>query len=300
MPVANGSREKGRVAKRPVGESSFAAPGNGDGAKVAETRFDRGVPIRAISRGLAVIQAVNRIGPISMMEISRAAEVPYPTACRIVQTLIHQGMIEREPSRKRYRATALVQTLSTGYQAEDALVGVARDHLVKLTELVNWPISLATRVGTSMMVRDSTHGQTSLTFTNYYAGYTLPISECASGKAYIAHCDQAELDAIVEGWRMTESDTSRVGLVMVGDNALLEDIRSRGFAVHNRNTYTADSGKTSSIAVPIFRGAGGEVVGTLTLIYFASSMTNVEVAQRYLTDLQETSANIGRELAALA
>ncbi|MEP2734795.1 MAG: IclR family transcriptional regulator C-terminal domain-containing protein [Erythrobacter sp.] len=264
---------------------------------MAESKLDRGVPIRAISRGLSVIQAVNRIGPISMMEISRAAEVPYPTACRIVQTLIHEGMIEREPSRKRYRATALVQTLSTGYQAEDALVTVARDHLVKLTEHVNWPISLATRVGTSMMVRDSTHGQTSLTFTNYYAGYTLPISECASGKAYIAHCDDTELEAIVEGWRMTENDTSRVGLVLVGDNAVLEDIRAKGFAVHNRNTYTADAGKTSSIAVPIFRNGNGDVVGTLTLIYFASTMTNVEVAARYLADLRETATLIGRDLA---
>ncbi len=280
-----------------VHADSFERADNASGAIMAETRVDRGVPIRAISRGLSVIQAVNRAGPISMMEISRAAEVPYPTACRIVQTLIHEGMIEREPSRKRYRATALVQTLSTGYQAEDALVSVARDHLVKLTEHANWPISLATRVGTSMMVRDSTHGQTSLTFTNYYAGYTLPISECASGKAYIAHCDDAEREAIVEGWHMTESETSRVGLVMVGDNAVLEDIRAKGYAVHNRNTYTADAGKTSSIAVPIFRDGDGAIAGTLTLIYFASAMSTAEVADRYLSDLRETAQIIGRDLA---
>ncbi len=264
---------------------------------MADPKFDRGVPIRAISRGLAVIQAVNRIGPISMMEISRAAEVPYPTACRIVQTLIHEGMIEREPSRKRYRATALVQTLSTGYQAEDALVSVARDHLVELTEHLNWPISLATRVGTSMMVRDSTHGLTSLTFTNYYAGYTLPIAECASGKAYIAHCSDAERDAIAEGWRMTENDTSRVGLVMIGDDAVIKDIRSKGYAVHNRNTYTADAGKTSSIAVPIMSQSGGEIVGTISLIYFATAMTSADVAEKYLAELQVTARNIAKDLA---
>ncbi|MEP0391826.1 MAG: IclR family transcriptional regulator C-terminal domain-containing protein [Erythrobacter sp.] len=263
---------------------------------MAEANFDRGVPIRAISRGLSVLKTVNRIGPISMMEISRASEVPYPTACRIVQTLIHEGMIEREPARKRYRVTGLVQTLSTGYQAEDALVNIARDHLVELTEQVNWPISLATRVGTSMMVRDSTHGLTSLTFTNYYPGYTLPISECASGKAYIAHCGEAEREAIIEGWRVTDNDTSRVGLVMVGDNAVLNDIRAKGHAVHNRNTYTVDAGKTSSIAVPILRKGQGEVAGTLTLIYFASAMDNTEAARKYLNCLQEKARDIAREL----
>ena len=50
--------------------------------------MERGVPIRAISRGLAVLASINRDGPISMMGISRAAQVPYPTACRIVQTLL--------------------------------------------------------------------------------------------------------------------------------------------------------------------------------------------------------------------
>lgn len=77
--------------------------------------MEKGVPIRAISRGLAVLQAVNRHGGLTMMEIAQLSEVPYPTACRIVQTLLHEGMLEREPGRKRYRATASVLTLSSGF-----------------------------------------------------------------------------------------------------------------------------------------------------------------------------------------
>jgi IclR family mhp operon transcriptional activator len=250
----------------------------GQSAMVKQT-FDRGVPIRAISRGIAVIQATNRIGPISMMEISRAANIPYPTACRIVQTLIHEGFIEREPARKRYRVTGLVQTLSTGFQAEDELVTVARDHIVALTHKLNWPISLATRVGTSMMVRDSTHGLTSLTFTNYYPGYTLPISECATGKAY-----------------MTDNDTSKVGLLLVRDGSLLSEIRKNGYAIHNRNTYTADDGKTSSIAVPIMR-ENGIIAGTIGLIYFASAMNASKAAEQFLTDLQATASKVAHDLA---
>lgn len=260
--------------------------------------FDRGVPIRAISRGISVIQAVNRIGPISMMEISRAADIPYPTACRIVQTLIHEGIIEREPARKRYRATGLVQTLSTGFQAEDELVSVARNHIVELTHKLNWPISLATRVGTSMMVRDSTHGLTSLTFTNYYPGYTLPISECATGKAYIAHCDDEEREAIIEGWKMTDNETSRVGLLFVRDDFLINEIRDAGYALHNRNTYTADAGKTSAIAIPIMR-ENGTIAGTIGLIYFASAMNSEEATERFLADLQATAKYIAKDLTAV-
>ena len=263
---------------------------------MAKQTFDRGVPIRAISRGLAVIQATNRIGPISMMEISRAANIPYPTACRIVQTLIHEGFIEREPARKRYRVTGLVQTLSTGFQSEDELVTVARKHIVALTHKLNWPISLATRVGTSMMVRDSTHGLTSLTFTNYYPGYTLPISECATGKAYIAHCDDEEREAIIEGWKMTDNDTSKVGRLLVRDGSILGEIRQNGYAIHNRNTYTADDGKTSSIAVPIMR-ENGKIAGTIGLIYFASAMNASSAAEQFLIDLQATANKVAHDLA---
>ncbi len=154
--------------------------------------LERGVPIRAITRAIAVLSAVNRDGPITMMNISKAAEVPYPAACRIVQTLLHEGLIEREPARKRYRVTSLVQTLAAGFQQEDQLVAAARPFLEQLCKEVSWPISLATRVGTRIMVRDSTHKMTSLTFTNYYPGYTLPIADCATGKAYLANCSDDE------------------------------------------------------------------------------------------------------------
>ena len=77
--------------------------------------------IRAIGRGLRVLQVVNHHRSISMMEIARQCELPYPTTCRIVETLIEERMIERETTRKHYRPTALVKTLSVGYQADDAL-----------------------------------------------------------------------------------------------------------------------------------------------------------------------------------
>jgi IclR family mhp operon transcriptional activator len=55
--------------------------------------MEKGVPIRSISRAIAVLQAINRQGSMSLMGIAKTAEVPYPTACRIVQTLLFEGLI---------------------------------------------------------------------------------------------------------------------------------------------------------------------------------------------------------------
>ena len=56
--------------------------------------------IRSISRALHVLQAINQHGALTMTQISQIVKLPYPTACRIVYTLVGEGVIERETSRK--------------------------------------------------------------------------------------------------------------------------------------------------------------------------------------------------------
>lgn len=251
--------------------------------------------MRAISRGLAVLQAVNRGGSVTMMEICRTAHIPYPTACRIVQTLMDEGMIEREPARKRYRPTALVRTLSFGFQDEGDLVAVARPHIVALTNKLAWPVSVTTRVGPVMMVRDSTHKLTSLTLHNYVPGFTLPIIECSTGKAYLAFCGEEERRGVLQGLRQLDGPAERMAVLLTSNERMLDDIRARGFATQARNAYTATPGKTSSIAVPLFQN--DTVVGALALIFFASAVSMAEAEGRFVAALQETARAISVELA---
>lgn len=257
--------------------------------------MERGVPVRAISRGIAVLSAISRDGPITLMGISRSAEVPYATACRIVQTLLHEGLIEREHSRKRYRVTSMVQSLATGFQQEDQLVSAARPHLEDLCRKLSWPISLATRVGTRMMVRDSTHKMTSLTFTNYHPGFTLPIAECATGKTYLAYCSEEEREMIRVAWEATDNEASQTGLLLLSDDVALGHIREQGYAMQARNLYNNEPGKTASLAVPVY-GQQGELVGALALIYFASALMPTEAPGKFLADMQAAAASIGESM----
>lgn len=254
--------------------------------------MERGVPVRALSRGLAVLSQISRDGPLSLMQIAKGNNLPYPTACRIVQTLIHEGMIEREASRKLYHVTPLVQALSAGFQEEDQLAHIARPFTEELCNNIKWPVAIATRVGTRMVLRDSTHAMTSLTFTNYYPGYTLPLAECATGKAYLAFCDDEERAAIIDGWRATDNETAAGGLLLTSDKGALKKIREQGYAMQLRNNYNAEPGKTSSIAVPILR-EDGSIVGALGVIYFASSMNLKNAVDEFLLPLQQTAAAVG-------
>jgi IclR family mhp operon transcriptional activator len=239
-----------------------------------------------------VLQSVNRAGSLNLQDIARDADIPYPTAFRIIQTLVHEGLIECEPHRKRYRATALTQSLSLGFRDAGKLVEHAHSPIVALTKKIGWPISLTTRAGQTMMVRDSTHLLTSLTFNNYYPGYTLPILECASGHVYLACCAAGERESILAGMRTIADDSPMLRMFEYGK--LMERIRENGYATRDRNLHNANPGKTSSMAVPVLEN--GHVAGALTLIFFHSAMTLTEALDRYLPDLKQTALKIGEEI----
>jgi IclR family mhp operon transcriptional activator len=212
-----------------------------------------------------------------------------------VQTLVHEGLIELEPCRKRYRPTDLVETLSCGARGATHLVSVARPHLVALTREVAWPVSLVTRVGQSMMVRDSTHALTSLTFNLYHPGYTLPMLDCASGLVYLAHTDAVERDSIVAGLKEFGA-SEKLGRQLPQLGTVLNNCLKLGYATKERNPHTDNPGLTSSMSVPISTRDGSKVHGVLTLIFFASSLDMRTAVSRYLPAVKNTAAAIAYDL----
>lgn len=248
--------------------------------------------IRAIGRGLRVLQAINQHRSISMMEIARHAELPYPTTCRIVETLIEEGMIEREVSRKHYRPTVLVKTLSVGFQADNILAHASRRHICSLTRELRWPISVCTRVGMTMMIRESTHVIAPFTLNVYHPGYTMPLLDSSSGKVHLAFSDEDEQEEALEHVRRTNQAAgdrmaSRLRLV-------LSEIRVKGYGIQDRIRHTANPGKTSAISVPIKRE--GPCEGTVTLAFFASSMTLSSAIETYMPRIRDAAEAIARDI----
>jgi IclR family mhp operon transcriptional activator len=85
-------------------------------------------------------------------------------------------------------------------------------------------------------------------------------------------------------------------LLLSNDN-LLREVRGQGYATQSRNAYTANPGKTSSIAVPLFRGA--EVAGAITIIFFSVAMPMEKAIDQFLAPLIQTARAISAELGAI-
>ena len=241
--------------------------------------MEKGVPVRAISRGFAALEAINLRNSMTMTEVSKAINVPYPTACRIVQTLVHEGFVEQEPNRKRYRTTVLVRSLSNGYRLEDEVAGRARGHMEALTEEFSWPVSLLTRVGSRMVVIDSTHCLTSSTFINYHPGDSIPFYETASGKVWLAFCSEQErgilLNEPIEP--QTEPDGSTNFFRFAGE--VVESVRENGYALHSRCEVANGSFRSTTIAVPVFRD--GQLITALALTFFSAALRRNDAVEQF-------------------
>ena len=266
--------------------------------------MEKGVPIRVITRTLSVLRAVNRGKPLTMMEISRTCDLAYPTTCRIIQSLVHEGYLEMEPQRKAYRPTALVQSLSYGFQTENAFAAAARPIIIALTQKVGWPVAISSRVAESMVIRDSTHSLTTMTLSEYHPGYAMPIWSTASGKVHIAYCKEQERKSIIESMRLKRGVNSSASDPIDDFDAfdddyvdfLIQKVRDIGYAEVTRNQYSKNPGKTSSIAVPLI--VNGEYTAALSLIFFSSAMTPDQAAKKHLADIKSAQREIEEKVAA--
>lgn len=242
-----------------------------------------------------MLQAVNRLGTARYVDIANATQIPYPTVCRIVETLIEMGMVEKQRNTRYFRPTFMVQSLSNGYQEDDALITAAGEPMAALCDEVGWPITIATRVGASMVIRDSTHHQTTLTYNHYAPGYALPLLECSVGKAYLAFCGEKELSTICSTLKKLQNDTGPARLLLNDPDAFLGQFRQLGYAFHTYIEHSKNPGKTSSLSVPIV--INGQARAAMGLVYFSSTMNTQTAADRYLDQMRESVAKITQRCA---
>lgn len=250
--------------------------------------IESGVPIRSASRAFSVLRAVNEYGSASLSEIARNERLPYPTTLRILQTLVHEGLIERETAGKRYRPTSLVQSLASGY--DNSVMRTAAEPVISaLTQAVGWPVFLSERVGRRFVIRASTHHETTLTFFNWKAGSSFPVLGSVTGLVWLAYQTERCARDLVRWQNDSEVPDTPFDI----DELLwsLNEVRCNGFA-WRPSTYEKN-GRTASIAVPIFKS--GRVDNVLTLTYFAAAMRAKVAVDRYVDLLRERAEEIASE-----
>jgi IclR family mhp operon transcriptional activator len=246
--------------------------------------------VRALERGLALLVAMNRRKLASVADLAKDIQLPRPTVYRLLDTLSRAGFASRESATDRYRPTHGVRALSDGFVDDEWVGEVAAPLMAEFTRKYVWPVTLFTFEAGKMLVRDTTHPQSSLSIDYGMVGRRMGMLRTAGGLAYLAFCPDNERKVILDLLAQSgdpEDQQAREGERV---NSMLQAIRHRGYAVQER----VINPKAASISVPI--KAGRRIHGCISLIYIASALTINDVERNLLPPLRAMTLKLARVL----
>ncbi|WP_394762671.1 helix-turn-helix domain-containing protein [Phenylobacterium sp.] len=245
--------------------------------------------LQGLSRGLAVLTALNARGPLTLAGLSRELGLPRTTLRRIVTALIAEQCCLRLPSSALYALAPGVARLTSGYGPGDRLTAICAARLPVLSREIGWPVALAVPEGLIMRVRVATDFESPFALARMRPGYATPQAETTTGLLYLASLEplaaKARLDDIYAArWR------SRLRFARQEADDLIRQAREAGYLVLERQFPEA------SLGVPL--RVAGAVQGGLVVRYVRSALRRDEARARLLPRLLEIAAAVEAEVEA--
>jgi IclR family mhp operon transcriptional activator len=248
-------------------------------------------PVRSFSRGLTVLEILNRHGSATALRLARESGIPRPTVYRLLQTLVDAGFVRRGLTDDRFHLRLAVRQLSSGFNDALWITAVATPLLFELTAQIAWTCDVLTLDGLSMVVRDTTHSVAPLAIDHHQVGAHLPMLGSASGLTYLAFTPANERKLLLD--MLARSDSPHDALARDVDQVqrLIMATRRRGYGLRQGGVIWPNTG---SIALPIRHNK--RVLGCISAIWMARVIDFREGVQRCLEPLRETQALIERRL----
>jgi IclR family mhp operon transcriptional activator len=246
--------------------------------------------VRGLIRGLALLSSLNRLnGSASINQLSQDTGLHRTTVRRLLETLQHEGYLKRHSSEDSlYQLTLRIRELSDGFRDEQWVSSMASPVLGSLLQQVHWPTDLCTLDGDAMLIRETTHKFSRLSFNSAMVGRRLPMLYTSVGRAYLSFCTDQERESILDLLRARDDEE---GVLARDENyirRLVEHTRKAGYG--ENYAHWQSEKRIAAIALPIRNGE--QVMGCLSLVYIAKAMPIQDAAKRYLPMLKDAVGQI--------
>jgi IclR family mhp operon transcriptional activator len=251
--------------------------------------------IRTLSRGLALLEAANLQNGGRLRDFAAATGLPKPTVLRLLESLRAAGYLQRTPGEERYFLALRVRRLSDGFTDASWITTVARPQLLALSARIGFPVAISTPYGAAMMLRDNTDADTPASPNVYARGTLLPLLTSATGKVYLAFCDEVSRRALLDACAaspLREHALARQPGVMA---AALAQVRRQGHAFGPGAGKTRVAQETATLAVPI--RSRQNLFACLAMRYLSAGVSRDLIVERYLGALQRAARAIAAGVA---
>jgi IclR family pca regulon transcriptional regulator len=248
--------------------------------------------IEALARGLDVIRAFTPAQPVmSLAAVAASAELPRPTARRILLTLTELGYVRADSG--RYVLTPRVLELGMSYVLSQNLWQIARPHMEQLVSLTGESSSVAQLDGPDIVYVARVAVPKIITLA-VQVGTRFPAMQTSLGKVLLAALPPGSAEDVL-------AEPSRSGITArwqpdaAEREAALREVRARGWALTDEQLAFS----IRSVAAPL-RDGDGRVIAALNVTVHAAETPVSVLTGSYLPHLLATAGAISADWAALA
>jgi DNA-binding IclR family transcriptional regulator len=199
--------------------------------------------VQAVDRAVALLKAVAASErPATALELAASCELNRSTAWRLLATLEHHGLIEREPATQRY-CLGYSATQLAGTTGQDALIRRSRPTLKRFCEATGELVTLAVAQRFGLVYVDQVDPPNSI--GPDWLGRPLPLHATSAGKTYLAWLSEAERDAILPAQLERYTPTTITDRTRL--EAELVEIRRDGYGVCVGETEEFSNGASAAV-----------------------------------------------------
>jgi IclR family transcriptional regulator, mhp operon transcriptional activator len=254
--------------------------------------------INALARGLEVLQLLQTSGALTLHDLHRISHIPKASLLRILKTLHQSGAVWQRMADAAYVPSYSLSERAARLSRESKLVEVASPILQDLTARLKWPSVLAVPRLTHMEVIETNAAHA---YFDRIAlgplGFQVNMLRSATGRAYLAFCEDGVREAILETLRRSDREGDRLAQARATVERILAETRAQGYGLRDpdfggdfdRSRSLADDGR-DSLAVAI--RVGQHVPGTINLTWSKRALNREKATAAFANPLAAAAAEI--------
>ena len=262
------------------------------------TQTDGPKRIRAINRGLEVIEHLSNFGLSTLAELRHKTGLSNATLIRILATLQDRGWVRRNIVEGQYELTHSLESILGANVRAHPLAEIAAPILLNMGSLARgFPSDLTAIIGTGTLeIVESTRTRGPMAPARTGLGLRPSMVRSAHGQAVLAAMSREDRDLHVGAAKKTESRDAHKWFEGAAMNTALELTKARGYGLRDVDYFiykSFDPGPDlAALAVPIVSKTG--VHGALSVLWMREEHAIEDIlSQGTLRDMQSAAHLIG-------
>lgn len=217
--------------------------------------------IQSVKRALDIVNCFDSLHTqLSLTEISEKLNLNISTVYGLVNTLCAYSYIDKNPNNGKYRL-GLEFLLKANLVSQSLdLKEIGHPYLTQLTKKFHETSHLYVYQHEQIFCVDKVESPNNYFIISSRAGSKLPMHASASGKIFLAHMPELELQSLLQHYKLTKlTEKTITDKKKLLHN--LQQIREQGYSIEDEEIEAG----AYSLAAPV-KDAGGQTIGTISII----------------------------------